>query len=551
MEHNQFLFVTVESPTWLLYVSLLVIAVFFRFSRLMSVRNLDLTLLLLLSTALVMAAASKPIAAKATSTVEQISGAATKELPGTTQQSADAEATADALDGTASTAAVTSVAESPVEPQTPTSVGDVAAVIPVSADSESPTAENSESNLEPSVAANSPVYRWSSIAVLSLSIIVIIRLTFDESLTRRPRLEQNLNQAGLTFLFLPAFSILMTGVFIKEIPSRNVAAVVSGVALLEGQESTVNSAGNETTPAATETLLAAGAAKVAELSGRGQSLQTGSDSDKTPTEAFIARILVVLAHSTVVLGLLYIGRKHFCSMQLGIAMSCLYLLLPCTAYNVHELSHVVPGACLTWAFASYRKPAVAGILLGLACGTLFFAIFLLPVWAVFYGRKGGVRFCVSLAAVAAVVLVTFALTSENTDSFVNKLVMAANWTVYRLFDAAAPMQDTTIGHTFLRITLAAAFFVMLVAMTVIPRKRNLENLLSNSTALIVAAQLWYPEDVGSYVLWYLPLLLLVVFRPRLDRFVPPESTYAVAASRLPEPQTAKTAGSLPRVTLYN
>ena len=86
MEHNQFLFLTVESPTWLLYVSLLVIAVFFRFSRLMSVRNLDLTLLLLLSTALVMAAASKPIAAKATSTVEQISGAATKELHGTTQQ---------------------------------------------------------------------------------------------------------------------------------------------------------------------------------------------------------------------------------------------------------------------------------------------------------------------------------------------------------------------------------------------------------------------------------------------------------------------------------
>ncbi|MCP4505955.1 MAG: hypothetical protein GY826_06105, partial [Fuerstiella sp.] len=48
MEHDQFLFVIVESPTWLLYVTLLLTAVFFRFSRLLTVRNLDMVLLLLL-----------------------------------------------------------------------------------------------------------------------------------------------------------------------------------------------------------------------------------------------------------------------------------------------------------------------------------------------------------------------------------------------------------------------------------------------------------------------------------------------------------------------
>ena len=63
---------------------------------------------------------------------------------------------------------------------------------------------------------------------------------------------------------------------------------------------------------------------------------------------------------------------------------------------------------------------------------------------------------------------------------------------------------------------------MLTAMTVLPRPRNLENLLANSTCLVVAAQLWYPDDIGAYVLWYLPLFLLVIFRPRLDRFTPPE-----------------------------
>jgi hypothetical protein len=491
MEHDQFLFARTESAQWLLYVAVLLTAVFFRFSRLLAVRNLDLVLLLSLSTALVVSAASRPNVEPAGDSSQAVAG-----------------------------------------------------------ESESAMSIDVENADHPQLV--SPLYRWSTVIGLALSAMLVVRLMFDESLTRRPRLEQNLNQAGLTFLFVPAFSILMTGVFLKEPPRENVDAVEAGKALLEHKESSPQQAGKEpaSTPAPTETMAAATLAKVVELSGRVDSSQVNSDAKKSPTETLIAQILVVMAHTAVVLGLLYIGKKHFCSLQLGFSMSCLYVLLPCTAYNVHEVSHVMPGACLTWAFASYRKPAIAGVLLGLACGTLFFAVFLLPLWAVFYGRKGALRFGLSLGAVAALVLMTFALTSETTDSFVNKLVMTANWTVYRLFDAASPLPEYAIGQSYLRITLAAVFFVMLVAMTVIPRKRNLENLLANTTALIVAAQLWYPEDVGAYVLWYLPLMLMVVFRPRLDRFVPPENPNHTTA-RLAEDRSSKTAGALSRVTLYN
>ena len=78
--------------------------------------------------------------------------------------------------------------------------------------------------------------------------------------------------------------------------------------------------------------------------------------------------------------------------------------------------------------------------------------------------------------------------------------------------------------------MAAIFFVMLTAMTVLPRPRNLENLLANSTALVVAAQMWYPDDIGTYVQWYMPLFLLVIFRPRLDRFMPPDMIERQATS---------------------
>ena len=206
---------------------------------------------------------------------------------------------------------------------------------------------------------------------------------------------------------------------------------------------------------------------------------------------------------------------------------------------------------MTWAVASYRKPVVAGILLGLSCGTLFFAIFLLPLWAVFYGRKGSVRFGLSLAGVAAVLFATLAWTSNTTSSFVSKLVVTANWSAFRLFDAATPLPEHAVGQMFLRFVLAILFFLMLVALTVLPRKRNLENLLASSTAVIITAQLWYPDDIGSYILWYLPLFLLVMFRPRLDRFVPPEIDDPSTTARLPEESVNSGGGGLSRVTLYS
>jgi len=75
-------------------------------------------------------------------------------------------------------------------------------------------------------------------------------------------------------------------------------------------------------------------------------------------------------------------------------------------------------------------------------------------------------------------------------------------------------------------------------------------LLANSTALVVAAQLWYPRDVGTYVLWYLPLLMMVMFRPRLDRFTPPEMGHPDSATRR-KPAAAQAGGALSRVTLYH
>lgn len=433
-----------SNPTWWVYIALLVVAVYFRFGRVFTVRNLDLLLLLALSTSLTATVLLTPSGSQATDTpAEQAT------------QSADQS-------------------EAPISP------------------------------------VRRPISQYWSTILLFTTLAFLVRLVLDERFTRRPRLEQNLNLGGLTFLCIPAFGILMSHVALLPPPDHNQQALRYGRALLDRQEATLESTGDELKPPApTETLVAAGGNLVAGLAQK--------ETD------WVARSLVISAHTLVVGGMVLTGYLHFASLQLGISMACLYLLLPCTGVYVHQLSHVLPAACLVWAFVAYRRPLLSGILLGLACGTLFFAIFLLPLWAVFYGRKGGIRFFASVVAVAAVLISCLLLISHDASSFVDKLITTANWTVFRLLEANTMTGTAEVGMIIIRILMGALFFVMMTALTVIPRPRNFENLLGNSTCLIVAAQLWYPEDIGHYVLWYLPLLLMVIFRPRLDRLVPPES----------------------------
>lgn len=529
---TQFPLAPVADLPWLAYASLLVIAVYFRFSRALTIRNLDLILTLCIAAAVVVSThfRDEKNVANVNIATDDTSNVTGEQSP----DGVDMNTT-----GAASIASPVLDAKS-IDPSRP-----AADVVNFSAGSDLPrnlTADNAlPSDVSPVNEADStadlrhPMSIWSSLALIVLAILLVVRLLFDESLTRRPRLDQNLNVAGLTFLCVPAFVILAFGVFLKPAPVTNVKAIEHGRALLQRRQVHVDNQINEV-PAPTETLIAAGGAAVAQLSGTLPNSVSVNTGETRNTELLVARILVVIAHMIVILGLLYIGRQHFSSIQLGVAMSCLYLLLPCTAANVHKLSHVLPAACLIWAIASYRKPMVAGVLLGLACGTLFFAVFLLPLWAVFYGRKGAIRFGVSVLGVVVLLATCLMMISGDADSFYYRVVSSTNWTVYRLLDDTLSISQTPMSHLFIRIPMAAIFFVMLTAMTVLPRPRNLENLLANSTALVVAAQMWYPDDIGSYVQWYMPLFLLVVFRPRLDRFTPPEMI---------ERQSATVSNSLP------
>ncbi|WP_437228630.1 glycosyltransferase family 87 protein [Planctomicrobium sp. SH661] len=331
-----------------------------------------------------------------------------------------------------------------------------------------------------------------------VACLFLVRLFIDPFLNRRPYLGQNLNPQGLGFFCVAAFAFLMTQAVTESLPDATQETVQRADDLLSGTATVARTDGSQ-------------------VPGAGPAASLISSPAVLLFEHIAARILAILAHAAVVSGLWFVGRNLFADRNLGLAMATLYLLLPCTAYNVGEFNHVLPAALIVWAFVCFRKPVVSGVLLGLACGTMLFPVFLLPIWSAFYGRRNAGRFVAALCGVAIVLLACLAITSADSDSFVQRTIGENN-----VILSALSGKSNTSGFwkdldylSVYRLPVMVAYFIMLTVMTIWPKSRTVEVLLAQSTAAVVGTQLWYEQQGGVYLLWYLPLMLMVVFRPRL------------------------------------
>ena len=350
---------------------------------------------------------------------------------------------------------------------------------------------------------------------------LLARLFSDSFWKRRPLLEQNLNPAGMAFLAVSAFVFLVSSALTASPPRETVKTVRRADEMLKRQDTTQGTAQEpptteEAQAGPTAPLLAA---PVVTASGLVVSGGSPEPRDRWAVEQIAARATAVLAHFAVVAGLWFLGKRLFGDANSGLAMATLYLLLPCTSMDVGKVNHVLPAALIVWALVSYRNPLVSGGLLGLACGALLFPLFLLPLWGVFYGKQGAGRFVLALGVVAAVLAGSLLLTSADSHSFTQQIRGSIDWSSLTLDKETLGFWSTHDGAY--RIPVIVTFFVMLLTLTFLPREKNLEHLLGHSTAIIVATQLWYPQQGGAYVLWYLPLLLAVMFRPKLTSQTPP------------------------------
>ncbi|MCS7270118.1 MAG: hypothetical protein NZ703_03440, partial [Gemmataceae bacterium] len=233
------------------------------------------------------------------------------------------------------------------------------------------------------------------------------------------------------------------------------------------------------------------------------------------------RLLALACHAAVISGLFFIGWRHFQDTTSGVAMATLYLLLPYTAYHIDQLHHVWPSAFVVWAVAWYRRPLWTGALLGVATGTSFFPLFLLPAWWGFYSGRGSGRFL--LAYLTALLLSTAVPVSIYwlDGSYWRHFVAALHlwdWIPWRV--AASEGIWTTV-HWAYRLPVFVVFIALVIASAFWPHPKNLAHQIALNAAILLGLQFWHADCGGVYILWYLPLLILLVCRPNLTLAEPP------------------------------
>ena len=382
--------------------------------------------------------------------------------------------------------------------------------------------------------------------------LFVIRMLVDPMMVRRPLLEPNLTVGGLTFLGISLLVFLMANVVAslnmninKQFPIDADVAAASATNDVSPPKSDATKADNSQKTASDKPdhqpiedgLLRVGPGyppimKLAQLLPTRLLFRDAPNVTPSPDDHhreahermdfYTASTIAILSHLAVVLGMIFIGYWHFDNIRTGIAAAVLYLLLPYTALvtdpprgiSSDQMYHVLPAALLVWAVAMYRRPLVAGIMLGLAIGTFYYPIFLLPLWVAFYWQRGGMRFVAGILATIAVLVVVLYFNPVG-NSFLSDLRQMFGW-IFPRDKNLEGFWGLAFNNPVYRLPVLVAFVAMCITLAIWPAQKNLGTLMSCSAAVMLGTQFWHAWGGGQLMGWYLPLMLLTVFRPNLE-----------------------------------
>jgi hypothetical protein len=332
------------------------------------------------------------------------------------------------------------------------------------------------------------------------SVFWLVRCFVDLGLSRRPLLEPNLNAAGLACL-----SIGMLGLLVVETVSL---PVDEGAA-----RNPAGHGGAPPQPPPADNLVADSAQVAAELLKSGPLPQNLRHS---PAQVILSRVLASLAHLGLVAGLIVVGWRHFERPIAGLAVATCYLLLPYTRIALVDSGQLVPAALIVTAIAVYSRAALAGLLIGMAAGWMPACLALVALWAGFYQGRDRWRFAaVALALVATGATLAWAVPSLALWSRAMGARSLAEAGLLPHIEAPREGSFWSGIDVNYRLPVLIAYLALVIFTAIWPSKKNLGELIALSAALLVASQFWYLDKGGTLVLIYLPLVLLMMFRPTL------------------------------------
>ena len=354
----------------------------------------------------------------------------------------------------------------------------------------------------PTMSGRSAVWElWGYVWLLVVCLFFFLRCLADLTLVRRPALEANLNLSGLGWLAGALF--------------------VSLVAV----------AGRQPLPVTPTDDSAKATDPVRRLGSKAIESYAPADVDDSRLRLWTERGLAVLCHLSVIVALVLIGWRHFDDVTAGMSAATFYLLLPYTflllpdsPVGVGRWDHAWPMALMLWTVFSYRRPVLAGALLGVAAGTSPFRLFVVPAWLSFYRHRGATRFLLSFllfAGLGVAVLGSLLWLSEGEPPpapYLDWLRLGGS--VWK--EPHAPFPGVWQGvYAAYRVPVFIASLALVITSAFWPNPKNLAHVLALSAAALIGVQFWHADRGGVYVLWFLPLLLLLVFRPNLANAQPP------------------------------
>ncbi len=353
--------------------------------------------------------------------------------------------------------------------------------------------------------------------LFAVSGIFLVRMLFDSMMVRRPMLEPNLTTGGLVFLGISLLVFLLANVITKRPQPDDLAGAAAAERLQAGEANVDADQLARQGPGYPLLFLLPQISTQRLFTPDPAGPDAGATSRRELHET-TARIMAIASQLAIVSGMIVIAWRHFENVRLGIAAAVLYLLLPYTATMTGRVDHALPGALVVWAVASYRRPFVAGGLIGLAIGTIYYPVFLLPLWCSFYWERGVRRFAAGVVAALGVLVFTLWLTSPDMTVFLGQLRQMFGWILPSEVSLegfwALPFNDAVF-----RLPVLAAFIAMMATLAIWPAPKNLGTLMSCTAAVLIGSQFWKAHNGGLFMAWYLPVLLLVMFRPNLENRV--------------------------------
>jgi hypothetical protein len=124
---------------------------------------------------------------------------------------------------------------------------------------------------------------------------------------------------------------------------------------------------------------------------------------------------------------------------------------------------------------------------------------------------------------AAVVVGLVVFLSDSVRDFVSVWSSSVAWKASQLGQPGHSLGFWTETTQYFRLPIFVVYMFFVVGAAFWPAQKNLADLIALSAAIILGAQFWYPDRGGSYVAWYLPLFLAMMFRPNLQAVCAPDT----------------------------